>query len=146
MAQGSLGYNLLLVLHIFAVIAWMAGMFYLPRLFVYHADAPVGSEQSETFKTMERRLFRGIMTPAIIAAWLAGVLLVSFGGWETAGWLGAKVALVVGMSVLHGWLGVRIRIFAADANKLPARRFRIINEIPTLLLIGILILVVLKPF
>lgn len=146
MGLGSTGYNIVLVVHIFAVIAWMAGMFYLPRLFVYHADAERGSDKSETFKVMERRLYRGIMTPAIVATWLAGGALVYFGDWEQAGWVWAKVALVLAMSGLHGWLGSRIRTFAADANTTPSRTYRMVNEIPTLILLGILVLVVLKPF
>jgi len=146
MGLGTTGYDVVLVVHIFAVIAWMAGLFYLPRLFVYHADAPAGSDKSETFKVMERRLYRGIMTPAFLITWLAGGALVALGDWHQDGWLWAKVAFVVALTGLHGWLGSRIRVFAADANTTPSRTYRIINEVPTLMLLGILVLVVLKPF
>ena len=146
MSPGSTVYQLLLVVHIFAVIAWMAGMFYLPRLFVYHAETPTGSAQSETFKVMERRLYRGIMLPAILVTWLAGLSLVYFVDWERSGWLWAKIVLVLAMSALHGWLGRRIRAFASDQNRHASRTYRLVNEAPTLLLLGILLLVVLKPF
>ena len=132
--------------HIVAVVAWMAGMFYLPRLFVYHAVAEPGSPQSETFKTMERRLLRGIINPAMIATWLFGLLLVWQGGWWGQGWLYGKLVLLLGMQVVHAGLARWRRDFAADANRHSQRFFRIVNEIPTLLLIGIVILVVVKPF
>jgi putative membrane protein len=132
--------------HIIAVIAWMAGMFYLPRLFVYHCKAEKGSVQSETFKVMERRLLRAIINPAMIATWLFGLWLVWLGGWAGAHWFHAKLALVIVMSGVHGMLSRYVRDFAADSNRHSDKFYRIINEVPTLLMIGIVLLVVLKPF
>lgn len=132
-------------LHIIAVIAWMAAMFYLPRLFVYHAMTPKGSAQSETFKVMERRLLKAIANPAITVAWLAGLFLVYTGGWYMDAWFHAKLVLVLIMSGLHGAFSRWVRAFAADANTHSAKFYRIVNEIPTVLLIGIVILVVVKP-
>ncbi|HTZ77695.1 MAG TPA: protoporphyrinogen oxidase HemJ [Stellaceae bacterium] len=134
--------------HIISVVAWMAGLFYLPRLFVYHADAPKGSQQSETFKTMERRLLRGIMNPAMVATYVFGLTLLATPGvvdWHR-GWIHAKLALVLVLTGYHMFLARCRREFAADQNRRPARFYRIINEVPTLLLIGIVILVVVKPF
>ena len=139
-------YLWLKALHVIAVIAWMAGLLYLPRLFVYHCAAQAGSVQSETFKVMERRLLKAIMNPAMAAVWLLGVVLAWQGGWLTSGWLLAKLALVLGLSALHRILARQVKIFAADKNTRPARYFRILNEVPTLLMIGIVILVVVKPF
>lgn len=139
-------YLWLKVVHLFAVIAWMAGIFYLPRLFVYHADSAAGSEKSETFKVMERRLLRGIMLPAMIGTWLAGIALVAVTGAWREPWLWAKVLLVLGLSGLHGWLSALRRDFAEDRNRYPSRTYRIVNEVPTLILIGILILVFVRPF
>ena len=132
--------------HVVAVIAWMAGLLYLPRLFVYHCDAPAGSPQSETFKVMERRLLKAIMNPAMIATWALGLILAYQGGWFRAGWLHGKLALVLGLSAAHGFLAGRVRRFAEDRNERPARFYRILNEVPTLLMIGIVILVIVKPF
>lgn len=132
--------------HVLAVISWMAGMLYLPRLFVYHADAEKGSVQSETFKVMERRLMRGIINPAMAVAWAFGLWLAWKGFAFSGGWLHAKLALVLLLSALHGYLSVALRKFAEDANEKPARHWRIVNEIPTLLMIAIVILVVVKPF
>jgi protoporphyrinogen IX oxidase len=135
-------------IHILAVIAWMAALLYLPRLFVYHAPAPLGSQLSETFKVMEGRLQRGIMTPAMIAALLFGVLLAGIPGlvdWHK-GWIWAKLVLVVGLLAFHGALARWRRAFADDRNRHSARFFRIINELPTLMLIAIVVLVVVKPF
>ncbi len=139
-------YDWLKAFHVIAVIAWMAGMLYLPRLFVYHCETPKGSIQSETFKVMERRLLKAIINPAMIAAWVLGLVLVWQGGWIASGWLHAKLALVLGLSALHGTFARQVRIFAADANTRPARYFRILNEVPTVLMIGIVILVIVKPF
>jgi protoporphyrinogen IX oxidase len=139
-------YLWLKALHVVAVIAWMAGMLYLPRLFVYHCDAPRGSIQSETFKIMERRLLKAIINPAMGATWILGLVLAWQGGWFASGWLHAKLALVIAMSGLHGVLSKRLREFAADANTRPARYYRILNEVPTALMIGIVILVIVKPF
>lgn len=132
--------------HLLSVFAWMAGMLYLPRLYVYHAGAAKGSELSETFKTMERRLLRGIVNPAMIATWIFGLLLAWQGQWWAAGWLHGKLFLVVLMSVLHGLYARWRKQFANDANVHDARFYRIMNELPFVLLIGIVILVVLKPF
>lgn len=132
-------------LHVIAVISWMAGKLYLPRLFVYHCTAEVGSIQSETFKVMERRLLRVIMTPAMIVSWAAGLVLISYQG-GAIGWLHAKLLLVVGMSAVHGAMAVWVKAFAQDRNTRPQRFFRIANEVPTLLMIVIVILVIVKPF
>ena len=134
--------------HIVSVIAWMAGLLYLPRLFVYHATVPVGSNRSATFKVMERRLYRAIMTPAMLATWSFGVLLAGVPGlisWHQ-GWIWAKLALVAGLTAYHGALGYWRRGFAADSNTRSPRFFRIVNEVPTLVLIAIVVLVVVKPF
>jgi putative membrane protein len=133
-------------LHVIAVIAWMAGMLYLPRLFVYHCDAPAGSQQSQTFKVMERRLLRAIINPAMLVVWLSGLFIAWQGNWFAAPWLHAKLALVLAMSGLHGFLAARTRDFAEDRNTRSARFYRILNEGPTVLMIGIVILVIVKPF
>ena len=132
--------------HVIAVIAWMAGMLYLPRLFVYHCDAPRGSIQSDTFKIMERRLLKAIINPAMIVTWVLGLILIWQGGWYTDGWLHAKVLLVLILSGLHGVYLRRLKDFAADKNTRPAKYYRILNEVPTVLMIGIVILVIVKPF
>jgi protoporphyrinogen IX oxidase len=134
--------------HILAVIAWMAGLLYLPRLFVYHAMAPPGSDRSETFKIMERRLQRGIMTPAMVAALGFGLMLAGTPGavdWHR-GWIWAKLALVAALTAYHGALGHWRRAFAEDRNRHSPRFFRIANELPTLALSAIVVLVVVKPF
>jgi len=135
-------------LHIISVIAWMAGLLYLPRLFVYHADAERGSVQSETFKVMERRLYRAITTPAMIASWVFGLWLAfGFGVVDfSQGWMWLKALLVLALSGFHGFLGSELRAFANDANVRPSRFFRAINEIPTLIMIVVVIVVVVKPF
>ena len=133
-------------LHIVAVISWMAGMLYLPRLFVYHAGVPAHSPQSEIFKVMERRLLKAIMTPAMIATWIFGLWLVMEGDWLKAGWLHGKLALVLLLSGLHGYLAGCVRRFANDQNTKSPRFFRVLNEVPTVGLILIVLLVVLKPF
>jgi putative membrane protein len=139
-------YQWLLAFHIIAVIAWMAGMLYLPRLFVYHCNSDVGSIQSETFKVMEWRLYRYIIAPAMILTWLLGLALAWLGGWYTAYWLQTKFVLVLAMSAVHGMLGRHLRDFAADRRRKSQKYFRVLNEIPTVLLIGIVILAVVKPF
>jgi putative membrane protein len=139
-------YLWLKALHVIAVIAWMAGMLYLPRLFVYHAATVPGSEQSETFKVMERRLLTMIINPAMVVTWAVGLWLAWDGGFLGSSWFHAKLALVVVMSGLHGWFARFVRDFAADRNTRPQRFYRIINEAPTLLMILIVILVVVKPF
>ena len=133
-------------LHVIAVIAWMAGLLYLPRLFVYHCAATPGSEQSETFKVMERRLLRAIMTPAMIVAWLSGLALALQAGAFGDGWFHVKFALVLIMTLMHGLLSRWRRDFALDRNPHAHKFYRIVNEIPTLLMIGIVLLVVVKPF
>jgi putative membrane protein len=133
-------------LHVISMVAWMAGMLYLPRLFVYHAAAGAGTPQSETFKVMERRLLKAIINPAMIAVWLTGLWLAWQGGWFRDGWLHAKIFLVLLMSGCHGFLAASTRRFAADANTRAPGFFRVVNEIPTVLLIGIVILVIVKPF
>lgn len=139
-------YSWLKTLHILSLISWMAAMLYLPRLMVYHADAPAGSATSETFKVMERRLLRGIGTPAMIATWVFGLWLAWDAGFFSSGWLHAKVALVVVLSGIHGFLAGAVRKFAEDRNTRPARTWRILNEVPAVLLVFIVILVVFKPF
>ncbi len=133
-------------LHIIAVIAWMAGLLYLPRLFVYHADAEPGSDKSETFKVMERRLLRAIINPAMTVTWLAGLALAAhLDAWDE-GWFHGKLALVITLSGLHGFFSRWRRQFEQDANRHEARFYRLMNEAPTILMIGIILLVVLKPF
>jgi protoporphyrinogen IX oxidase len=139
-------YPWLKAFHVIAVIAWMAGMLYLPRLFVYHCVAEKGSVQSETFKVMERRLLRAIINPAMIATWVLGLWLAWVGHWYDSGWLQAKIALVLAMSAVHGLFARWVKAFAADANLHSQKFYRIINEVPTILMIAIVILVVVKPF
>jgi putative membrane protein len=139
-------YEWIKALHVIAVIAWMAGMLYLPRLLVYHCDAEIGSKQSETFKVMERRLLRAIIDPAMAVTWLAGLYLAWTGHWFSAGWLHGKLLLVIAMSGMHGFLARCVKDFAADRNLKSQRFYRLINEVPTVLMIGIVILVVVKPF
>lgn len=134
--------------HIIAIIAWMAGLLYLPRLFVYHAQSKVGSEQSETFKVMERRLLRYITTPAMLASWVLGLALAFSGviDWSKDGWFHAKLFLVLLLSAYHGLLAKWTKDFALDRNTRSPRFYRIANEVPTLLMILIVILVVVRPF
>ena len=139
-------YLWLKALHIVAVTAWMAGMFYLPRLFVYHSTTKPGSELSETFKMMERRLINFIMMPAMIVTWIVGIVLVFQGQWLGAGWFHAKFVLVVLMTVLHGLFAHWVNEFSFDRNRYSEKTYRVINELPTLLLIVIVVLVVVKPF
>jgi putative membrane protein len=144
-------YEWIKALHIIAVIAWMAGMLYLPRLLVYHCAAEIGSVQSETFKVMERRLLRAIINPAMIATWVFGLALAWLGpdsryGWFASGWLWAKIVLVLALSAVHGLLARWTRDFAHDRNRHSQKFYSIINEVPTVLMILIVLLVVLKPF
>ena len=136
-------------LHIMAVISWMAGLFYLPRLFVYHAEkAEPGSELSETFKIMELKLLRVIMNPAMIATWVFGLMLLGTPGivdWSEV-WIWLKLILVTGMTWFHHALGLWRKEFLADANTRSGRTYRMWNEFPTLLMFGIVILVVVRPF
>ena len=133
-------------LHVIAIIAWMAGMLYLPRLFVYHCDAEPGSKQSETFKVMERRLLTVIINPAMVASWALGLWLAWAGSFYVAGWLQAKIVLALLLSALHGFFVRCVRDFANDANRRSPKFYRIVNEVPTILMIGIVILAVVKPF
>ncbi|MBB6260795.1 putative membrane protein [Paenochrobactrum gallinarii] len=139
-------YNWIKALHVIAIISWMAAMLYLPRLFVYHSTIAVGSETSELFKVMERRLLRVIMNPAMIIAWITGLWMA----WDMfafkGGWLHGKLLLVVLMSAAHGILSKSMRRFAADQNTKSSKYWRIFNEIPTILMILIVILVIVKPF
>ncbi|MBI2256160.1 MAG: protoporphyrinogen oxidase HemJ [Proteobacteria bacterium] len=139
-------YFWLKALHVISVIAWMAGMLYLPRLYVYHAKAKPGSELGETFKVMERRLLRAIINPAMLASWVFGLSLAWMGDWWGAGWFHGKLALLLGMQLTHAAYARWRRQFANDANTHDEKFFRIMNEVPTLLMIGIVILVVVKPF
>lgn len=134
-------------LHVISVIAWMAGMLYLPRLFVYHADVEKGTIQSDTFKIMERRLYRGITTPAMIASWIFGLWMVFAGVVDWAsGWPYLKAVMVIALSGFHGILGRWLRDFAADRNERPSRFYRMVNEIPTALMIVIVVAVIVRPF
>ena len=139
-------YEWIKAFHIIAVIAWMAGMLYLPRLFVYHADAPKGSEVSETFKVMERRLLKVIVTPSMILVFLTGFALVYLTEDWREGWWQAKFILVLGLAGLHGYFGRCVRAFAEDVNERPARFYRALNEAPTVLMVVIVVLAVVKPF
>jgi protoporphyrinogen IX oxidase len=140
-------YEWIKALHVIAVIAWMAGMLYLPRLFVYHCEAEAGSRQSETFKVMERRLLKAIINPAMVVTWLAGLYLVWAGHWLVQSWwIYAKLVLVLILSGVHGLFARWVKDFAADRNRRSQKFYRVINEVPTILMIGIVILVVVKPF
>ena len=131
--------------HIIAVISWMAGLLYLPRLFVYHTMAKPGSEQSETFKVMERRLLKYIMLPAMIVNWGLGIAMILQGHLLTVPWFQAKLVAVLALSAMHGLLSRCTRDFSLDRNRHTQKFFRIVNEIPTILMIAIVLLVVLKP-
>jgi putative membrane protein len=133
-------------LHVVAVISWMAALLYLPRLFVYHCEVEQGSKQSETFKVMERRLLRFIATPAMLVAWVSGLWLAYQAGLFTAGWLHAKLLAVVVLSALHGINAKWVKDFALDQNQRSGRFYRIANEVPTMLMIAIVVLVIVKPF
>ncbi len=134
--------------HVMSVMAWMAGLFYLPRLFVYHCQVAAGSEESERFKIMERRLLRAITTPAMISSLLFGGLLVSIPGvisWSH-GWWDVKVAALVGMFIFHGCCARWRKEFDCDKNTHSERFYRIANEVPTVLMMVIVIMVIVKPF
>ncbi len=135
--------------HVIAVMSWMAGLLYLPRLMIYHCAAEAGSAQSETFKVMEQRLLKVIMTPAMVVSWALGLALVWFTGPAYlfgVGWFWVKLVVVVGLSGAHIVLAGHVHRFARDRNEKPAKYYRMINEVPTLLMIGIVILVIVKPF
>ena len=139
-------YEWVLALHIISVISWMAGLLYLPRLFVYHVEARPGSELSETLKIMERRLLRVIMTPAMGASWIFGLWLAGISVVSADGWFLGKVFLVVLMSAAHMSMGRWRKDFEQDKNIRTGKYFRIANEVPTLLMVAIVVLVVVKPF
>lgn len=133
-------------LHVMAIISWLAALLYLPRLLVYHADSPTGSDQAETFKIMERRLLRGIATPAMLAAWVFGLWLAwLIDAWD-GGWFWAKIAFVLTLSVYHMAVAGWVREFADDRNRRSARFYRYVNEIPAVLMVAIVVLVIVKPF
>lgn len=141
-------YQWIKAFHIISVIAWMAGMFYLPRLYIYHVDAEIGSQQSETFKIMERRLLRAIINPAMISSFVFGIFLLMTPGivdWSSA-WIWVKLAMLFLMTGFHGSLSRWRRDFESDNNKKSAKFYRYANEIPTVLMIIIVIMVVVKPF
>lgn len=134
-------------LHVLAVITWMAGLLYLPRLFVYHCGVASGSEASETFKVMERKLLRYIMNPSLIATWVFGLALIALNpGWLQDGWLHVKLLAVVLMSGAHGFMARWRKDFEADRNSRSHTFYRVANEVPTVLLILVVIMVVVKPF
>jgi putative membrane protein len=133
-------------IHVIAVISWMAGMLYLPRLFIYHCEAEPGSAQSETFKVMEQRLLRAIINPAMTVTWVFGLWLAWEGFSFQPGWLHAKIALVLALSGFHGYFSGAVRRFAEDRNTKSARHWRFMNEGPTVLMILIVVLVIVKPF
>lgn len=141
-------YSWIKALHLVAVISWMAGMFYLPRLFVYHAEkAVVGSELDQTFQIMERKLLKLIMTPSMIVSWIAGLVLIGMGGLDFGqvwGW--AKLGCVIAMTGMHGWLAARLKEFAAGQNTRAGRTYRLANEVPTVLMLVIVIAVIVRPF
>lgn len=140
-------YRWILALHVISVIAWMAGMLYLPRLFVYHVDAPKGSQQSETFKIMEKKLLRVIINPAMGATFFFGILmLMANPTLLEAPWMHMKLASVLLLSGLHGFFAKTVKIFARDENTRPAKFYRIINEIPAALMAIIVIMVIVRPF
>ena len=132
--------------HVIAVISWMAGLLYLPRLFVYHSEVRPGSEASEKFKVMERRLLKAIMAPAAVVAWVLGLWLAITGGLFQDAWFHAKFTLVILMTLSHAMMIRWKNDFAADRNVRPQKFYRVANEVPTLLMIGIVLLVVVKPF
>lgn len=143
---GDAAYMWVKAVHVMAIISWMAGMLYLPRLFIYHCDAAPGSELSETFKVMERRLLRAIVNPAMGLSWILGLWLAWRGGFLMAGWFHAKLAAVLVLSGIHGFLSASVRRFAEDRNTVSSRNWRIINEAPAVLMVAIVILVIVKPF
>ncbi|WP_413204523.1 protoporphyrinogen oxidase HemJ [Rhodospirillum sp. A1_3_36] len=144
LSYGSDWYNWVKTLHVIAIITWMAGLFYLPRLFVYHAQEPKGSATSETFKVMERRLLRGIMNPSLIVVLATGIPMM--GDWMTDGWLHVKLLMVAGMITMHMLYARWRRAFAEDRNTRSHVFYRYANEVPTVLLLIIVPMVILKPF
>lgn len=146
LALGANAYLWIKALHVIAVVSWMAGMLYLPRIFVYHCEVKPGSEASELFKVMERRLLRIIVNPAMVLTWIFGLWLAWTGGHLGAAWFHAKLALVLILSGVHGFFSVAVRRFAEDRNMTPERHWRLWNEAPAVLMILIVIFVIVKPF
>ena len=136
--------NLIKTIHIISVISWMAGLLYLPRIFVYHSEKNITKETSDTFKIMERKLYRYIMTPAAILTWISGLLMLHYFNFEL--WLITKLAFVLALTVFHIFCGIWLNKFAMDLNQHTSNFFRLRNEIPTILLIFIVLLVIFKPF
>jgi putative membrane protein len=143
---GSDAYDWIKAIHVIAIIAWMAAMLYLPRLFIYHCGSEPSSKQSETFKVMEARLTRIIMNPSMAIAWVLGLWLAFQAGWFAAPWFHAKLLAAFAMSAVHGYFVLAVRKFAEDRNDKSARYWRLMNEVPTVLMIAIVILVIVKPF
>ena len=137
-------FNIIKTLHIISVISWMAGLLYLPRIFVYHADPKITKDTSSTFKVMEKKLYRFIMTPAAILTWLTGILMIHYLDFQN--WLILKIIFVLGLSIFHLYCGKWLKLFAYDKNFHSVKFFRTYNEIPTILMIFIVILVVFKPY
>ena len=133
-------------LHVIAVISWMAGMLYLPRLFVYHSAVKIGSEVSEQFKIMELKFLKIIINPAMIVTWSCGIWLMFSGFLEHGTWLMIKIVFVLILSGFHGVLSKAQKKFAADKNDKSVKQWRYLNEVPTLLMIGIIIMVIVRPF
>ena len=138
----GLTYLGLKALHVLAVISWMAAMLYLPRLMVYHVDAGAGSQLSERLKVMERRLLKAIMTPAMLVTWITGLTIAAMGGWFASPWLHVKLALVLVLTVLHGLAARWTKDFSADRNTRSARFYRVMNEVPALVLVGVVACVI----
>lgn len=143
---GNHAYLWIKAAHVIAIISWMAGMLYLPRLFIYHCAAEPGSAQSETFKVMEQRLLRVIIVPAMAISWILGLWLAYSGGYFSAHWFHVKFALVLLLSGAAGYFSAAARAFTEDRNKRTANYWRLVNEVPTVLMVGIVILVIVKPF
>lgn len=143
---GDAAYLWIKAVHVIAIISWMAGMLYLPRLFIYHCAAEQGSVQSETFKVMERRLYRLIINPAMVISWVLGLWLGYAGGHFGSGWFHAKLAAALALSAAHGYFGGAVRAFAEDRNSKTPGFWRAMNEVPTVLMIVIVVLVIVKPF
>ena len=140
-------YDWVKALHLISMVSWMAATLYLPRLYVYHSQSDIGSDKSETFKIMEKKLLRYIMNPAMILTFIFGIILIGINpSWLYYGWLHTKLLLVMMLAAYHGFLSSCRRAFAEDRNTYSARFYKIANEIPTLLMIAIIILVVVKPF
>ena len=143
---GDRAYEWVKATHVIAIISWMAGMLYLPRLFIYHCEAPKGSQQSETFKVMEQRLLRIIMNPAMILSWVLGLWLAWKAGFWQAPWFHVKLLMVILLSGAHGYFSASVRRFREDRNDKPPRHWRMVNEIPTVLMIVIVVMVIVKPW